>query len=498
MFFRRVGIVMVIGIGIGSDLNAQSFTLKQGANTVATENFTRTAKRVDGELRVMGAPRIKYSLELDNNGLPVTLTNTVYQPTNSDAVLEAAVLHFRADSMIADIDRGGAKRREALKREPGSFPFINPSFAFTEAMLADARKRNSVPARVTMFSVAGGGTSVLEIKWVQPDSAILGLDGIAVHLKVDADNRILGGAIPMQGVTIVRSEGRAEFKTTKTDYSAPANASFTAEDVVIPTKGGFNLGGTLTLPRNVKHPPVVVTISGSGMQDRDEWVAMLKSYRPFRQYAESFAAQGIAVLRYDDRGLGESGGNVTEATSQDFANDTRAVIDYLRTRTDVDADKIFLLGHSEGGIIAPMLAATDDKLAGIILMAGTAYNGRRILDYQYAGSGVSVDSVVTRNEWLKYFATYEPLSAAKLVRKVPVLIVQGDQDKQVTAEQAPILEKTFRAAGNKDVTIHVLPGVNHLFLSDPTGTTPYAQLPDQKVPANIIALMADWIVKHAK
>ena len=168
---------------------------------------------------------------------------------------------------------------------------------------------------------------------------------------------------------------------TAIDYSAAAGAPFTAQEVTVPAKG-FTLAGTLLVPKNSKPPfAAVITITGSGQQTRDEPLAMpgLEKYRPMRQIAESLASSGIAVLRVDDRGVGGSGGRdqLANSTTSSFADDVRAEVAYLGVRSDIDPKRIALLGHSEGGIIAPMVALSDPQIAGIVLMAGSGKRGIR-------------------------------------------------------------------------------------------------------------------------
>jgi hypothetical protein len=217
-----------------------------------------------------------------------------------------------------------------------------------------------------------------------------------------------------------------------------------------------------------------VTITGSGQETRDEdlW-PLVPNYRPFRQIAERLANDGIGVLRLDDRGVGGSGGPL--GTTADYADDVRQVVAWLRGRPDVNAAKIVLLGHSEGGAIAPLVAADDPKLAGIVLLAGPAKNGRAILADQFRrpielATGLSdsarraqlaavpqaVEQFSKTNAWSQWFADYDPLPVVRRVR-VPVLILQGALDRQVSAGQADTLEATLRAAGNRDVTLRCIP-----------------------------------------
>ena len=157
---------------------------------------------------------------------------------------------------------------------------------------------------------------------------------------------------------------------------------YLAEDVTWPNPdGGHTLAGTFTRPTDGGPFPAVVLISGSGPQDRDE---ALMDHRPFLVLADHLTRRGIAVLRYDDRGVGESTGNFGTATTPDFASDALAAVAYLKARDDVNPAAIGLAGHSEGGVVAPIAAVESDDVSYIVLMAGTGVNGERILYAQAA------------------------------------------------------------------------------------------------------------------
>ena len=148
------------------------------------------------------------------------------------------------------------------------------------------------------------------------------------------------------------------------------------EEEVTFRNGDISLAGTLTLPPSGAPFPAVVMITGSGAQNRDE---ELFGFKPFRIIADHFTRRGIAVLRYDDRGVGGSNGNVSESTSEDFAADVLAAVGFLQAREDIAGNRIGLVGHSEGGIVAPLVAANSDAVAFIILIAGTPVTGEEIL-----------------------------------------------------------------------------------------------------------------------
>ncbi len=355
---------------------------------------------------------------------------------------------------------------------------------------------------------------------------------------VDTKGRIATLAVPLQNFAAVREEYlsfvpsfkailSAKMKETEVDYAAPAGASFTAEEVTVEAKG-FSLAGTLLSPKTGKAPfPVVVTITGSGQQTRDEYLPLpgLEKYRPFRQIAEALASRGIAVLRVDDRGVGKSKGidTLKVSTSANFADDVRAQVDFLRGRRDVDPNRIVLLGHSEGGMIAPMVAASDPKIAGIVLLAGTGKRGDAIIAYQ-VNQGLEGDITLTeesrakgraeqrdamrkaiagdasapeslRSPWMRYFLAYDPLPMIRRVRQ-PILILQGELDRQVTADQAEMLAKAAREAGNRDVTASVFPGLNHLFLPAKTGAViEYSSLSTSAIPDDVMKQLTDWLVE---
>jgi dienelactone hydrolase len=295
---------------------------------------------------------------------------------------------------------------------------------------------------------------------------------------------------------------------------------------------GFTLAGTLLLPKSKGPFPAVITITGSGQQTRDERLPLpgLEKYRLFGQIAEALAARGMAVLRVDDRGVGKSSGlqTLVSATSADFADDVRAQVEYLRSRSEIDPKRIALAGHSEGGIIAPMVAASDPQIAAIVLMAGTANRGDVVLGYQI-NYQLDTDTTLTpavkatrrtegldqirtivesgdtskmpelmRSAWMKFFLTYDPLPAVAKVRQ-PILILQGAIDRQVTADQAPMIEKAARTAGNKDVTVRLYPGLNHLFLPAKTGApAEYTSLSTATIGEDVIKQMGDWLVEKLR
>lgn len=491
------------------------FLLSSATDTISVERFERTATRIRGELLFkLADQRWTYTLELDPVDGHVTQMQTEFRlaSTGVDAPpIQTGSLKFVGDSVFATTGSGPTSR---FATPHGATPFVNPSFVMQEQIARMALMQgpdSSTPA----FAVSGGSTFEVHVTRVGADSVVLEVGGIAMRTRMNAAGDLLGGTIPSQGLTLTRlaDADASLFTSTGPDYSAPAGAPYTAIEVSVPTRGAFNLAGTLTLPSAMKgRLPCIVTITGSGPEDRDERVPGVKGYRIFEQIADALGRRGIAVLRLDDRGVGASGGRFRGSTSLDFADDIEDALAWLRKDARIDGSKLALVGHSEGGLIAPMVAVKDKRLRGIVLMAAPAYTGRRIIEYQN-GAAVDrgrpaspaarksllrramaeVDSIAKLDPWLDYFLRHDPLAVAARVR-APVLVLQGETDQQVTAEQSTLLASAFRSGGNKAVELRRFADLNHLFLRDPSGDPlGYSRLPDTAVPAEVMQALASWL-----
>jgi pimeloyl-ACP methyl ester carboxylesterase len=305
---------------------------------------------------------------------------------------------------------------------------------------------------------------------------------------------------------------------------------------------GITLAATLTIPPGPGPFPAVVLITGSGAQDRD---SSLMGHRPFLVLADYLTRRGIAVLRADDRGVGKSGGNFGAATTADFATDAEAGVAYLRTRHEVDARKIGLVGHSEGGVIAPMVAARNPAVAFIVMMAGSGVPGDEIIIAQTTllaqAAGLGAEQVerngalerdilqlvkkekdptvlaarlremlpsrippeamemqvkALSSPWYRYFLAYDPVPALKRLT-CPVLAINGERDLQVPPKQnLPAIRSALEASGNKHFEIVELPGLNHLFQTAKTGSpSEYAQIEETMSPVALDTI-ARWILKQ--
>jgi dienelactone hydrolase len=489
-----------------------AFLMRNGADTIVIERFARTADTLQGSIAMKGQPRQDYVAVLESGGHLASLTLNIFAAGSADtAPIQRAWITMHGDSVVADV--AGRIQRFAVR--PGAVPVLSNSFALAEILTRRARAGGD-SVDVDVWTLAGAVPLVVALRPIGADSMTLVVGGALERLRVDRSGLILGGLIPAQHIDVERvgASVAATLHFGATDYSAPAGAPYTAIEVKLAGPGGIPLGGTLTLPRDGRgRSPAVVTITGSGQEDRDEYIPVAGGYRPFRQIADTLGRRGIAVLRLDDRTVGASGGSL--GTSADYADDIRAAVAYLRTRPEIDADRIALLGHSEGGMIAPMVAAADPRLMAIVLMAGPAQSGLDIIHFQQRNAiehdpatppaardsairaaAAALDSTARSNAWLQFFLHYDPLATARRVR-TPVLILQGATDHQVTPDQADQLAAAFRSGGNERVTVHVFPGLDHLFVPDPTGQpSGYPALPSSRISPAVLGMIADWLAER--
>lgn len=305
---------------------------------------------------------------------------------------------------------------------------------------------------------------------------------------------------------------------------------------------GVVLAGTLTIPPGKSPFPSVLLIPGSGPHDRDE---TLLGHKLFLVLADYLTRKGIVVLRVDDRGVGKSTGKFADATTADLAADSEAGVSYLKTRPEVAVHKIGLIGHSEGGLIAPMVAARDPNVAFIVMMAGPGVPGDEILVEQtllfseasgmsheaaeknadrereiltvvkqgkdnaalekelrekLAGqvpeAQMSVQIKALTSPWVRYFIAYDPAPALRKV-KCPVLAINGEKDLQVSPKQnLPAIQKALEEGGNQHAEVDELPGLNHLFQTAKTGAfNEYGEIEETMSPV-AMEKIASWILKQ--
>lgn len=308
---------------------------------------------------------------------------------------------------------------------------------------------------------------------------------------------------------------------------------------------GIRLEGTLTIPEGEGPFPLVVLITGSGPQDRNSEIL---GHRPFLVIADHLSRNGIAVFRYDERGVGVSEGDFSTATTADFAADAKAAIEMLNEHPAIDANKTGIAGHSEGGLVAPMVAVQTNAVDFLILMAGSGVRGDQLLleqkkqielqmgfdsamvveslyyfaaVYELIAEGelegeelteavkealmpvfgpsateAQVEAAVAQllTPWMKYFIRHDPATVLKQVR-CPVLAFNGDLDLQVSAEiNLAAIEGALIEGGNEQVKTHVFEGLNHLFQSAQTGLPAEYESIEETFAPEVMELMVDWVL----
>ncbi len=316
---------------------------------------------------------------------------------------------------------------------------------------------------------------------------------------------------------------------------------YAAEDVTFRNEdAGITLAGTLTLPPGDGPFAAVVLLTGSGAQDRDETIF---DHRPFAVWADALTRRGMAVLRFDDRGVGGSGGGGPDETSEDFAGDAAAAIAWLRTRPEIDPARIGLMGHSEGGMTAPLAVSRGAPAAFVVMIAGQSVTGADIITEQaarlVAASGASPEQVAeTRrgqteimaasvankddgpaaaraaeaslvaagqpaaqaqasvrgisSPWYRWFASHDPAPALAAL-DVPVLALYGGKDLQVPADQNA--EALARVQPQAEIV--VLPDLNHLMQTAATGLPGEYATIEETVAPEALTTVGDWIARVA-
>jgi pimeloyl-ACP methyl ester carboxylesterase len=345
---------------------------------------------------------------------------------------------------------------------------------------------------------------------------------LVVNVWTEGDGNLLRLNIPAQQIEMAR-EDIASAASRTAAFSVPGDESVTIPSI------GFNLAGTITVPKTPGTHPAVVLIGGSGPTDRDETVAGIPI---FGQIARDLVAAGFVVVRYDKRGVGKSGGRAEAVTIADYAEDARQVLLWLEKRKEVNKERMALVGHSEGALVAMLTAARErNRASAMVLIAGPSTSGNEIVleQQKYLLSKLPIDDAqraekialqqkinaavikgtgwtdlpeaarrVADTPWFYSFLTFDPEKAMNETRQ-PVLIVQGELDTQVAPHHADTLAQYARDRKGAKAPVEVVkvPGVNHLLVAAKTGdVSEYSTLgPDATVSPQVTSAIAAFLTK---
>jgi uncharacterized protein len=432
-------------------------------------------------------------------------------------------------------------------------------------------KAGAVTLRV-VFNIASSN-GVLSATMDSPDQGVKGIPVTRAEAKADslqlevkaltglyagtmgADGKSINGTWTQRGASFPLALKKLESALVLDRPQEPKPPfPYSSIDVTVTdAKAGIQLAGTLTIPAGKGPFPAVVLVTGSGPQDRNE---ELMGHKPFLVVADYLSRNGIAVLRYDDRGTAGSKGDFAAATTMDFADDAEAAFTFLAARREVDPKRVGIVGHSEGGIIAPIVASRNPAVSFIVLLAGPGLRGDRLLAAQGAAiaraggssekdiqsgaelngklyaiaekQGSSADllaeakaafnaaidgsSALTQKQkddakanadqiigplftpWFRAFLLLDPAQYLSKV-SVPVLALNGTKDLQVPVDvDLPAIEAALKAGGNASYKLVKLDGLNHLFQHAGTGLPDeYGKITETFAPEALAALR-DWIL----
>ena len=441
----------------------------------------------------------------------------------------------------------------------GGFP-AQPVVQGLEGSWDGTTRRNNAELRFVLRVTTGPGGTVASFD--APDQLAMGLpvtgltrEGDTVRFTVPTGNTSFTGTLAGDRLTgrwtdggeavFVRRAAGAQAAAPRRPQTPQPPFPYRAEEVSIPNPRapGVTLAGTLTLPQGRGPFPAAILITGSGAQDRDETIF---GHKPFAVLADHLTRHGVAVLRYDDRGIGRSTGRFPGATSADFATDANAAFAFLAARPEIDRRAIGFVGHSEGGMVGPIAAMDNPDLAYLVLLAGPGVGTRDLLEAQrraiaesqgasaaeiertvplqaeligiaasdagdaevraaFAASltdarlaeaglpAAARDSMAAMmlDPWFRWFLRYDPAPALRHFRG-PLLAVNGSLDRQVLPAQnlAGIRAAT---AGHRDVTVTELPGLNHLFQTARTGGVGEYAASEETMAPVVLSTVADWI-----
>lgn len=378
-----------------------------------------------------------------------------------------------------------------------------------EQAIARARILDRPLSRIPGASLYSDSRADITVERIDPTDWVIGYQDKKYLVLTDEHGCMLSATMPDYGVAIERRTGFSESGYPPwPPYSAPPDRAYGAQEVSIHAPQGHVLAGTFTVPAHDGRIAAAVLITGLSPHERNNGDA---PWMIFRDIADALGRAGIAALRVDDRGMGKSTGDNAKLTSFDKADDVRTEVAWLHAQAGIDPKRIMLVGYSEGGLIAPMVAASDPSIAGVITLAGPGVSGMEVARYQVQ-QPILKDTEMSDADREKAFAkqleealkdlsphessflAIDPIPYARRV-SCPALIIQGSADATVPLRSAERIASAMRSGGNSDVTVRIVPGVSHSLLPDPVGlTSGWAALPAFLTSPEVLGELTRWSV----
>ena len=445
---------------------------------------------------------------------------------------------FAGGKVDAAVFQSGRDQKLTLDLATDAYLLSNNFLSQLELVLAFEAPATGEKRKVNLFSGNTLQSLAYEVEHVGPLGESEGgpgsvlKDSLGETLKVDASGRLLACEVASQKLVLRRVDEPVEPLALERPTARP-RPELAREDVRI-VYGDVSLAGTLTRPPNAKGKlPGVFFVSGSGGQDREGFSSGIDLGT--HELLDRLTLDGFEVLRVDDRGVGESKGPIADLDLDDLIEDARQCVLFLQKREDVDGARVVLIGHSEGAVTVPILAAQLNGIAAVVLLAGpgrplneilveqltagkreeglqgeelTAFEhrARKFLAELVAGGDIDRTDLpdelamwIDARAWLTSHAKVDPLANIAQV-KCPILILQGERDIQVSPERdAHKLAAALEAAHHPDFELVVFPGLDHLFKRTP-GATPSGldHLKDRPVDSEMLDRLADWLHAHVK
>jgi uncharacterized protein len=475
------------------------FVLRHQGTAVAVETVTREGQQLQGTVEINEILALSYQIELGDDEAASSVRWSTWQPGRPASTPH--VIRFSPQPSGAAMEVGETASQASL-------PWFDQSAAMIEQIVRLARHDGSGRVEVRLHRLIDGRLLVGVVTFIDARNATFEAGGRLWRLGFDSHGSLLAGQAAEYGVTIDRLDRRPpDVRQPWPAYGTPEGATYLADEVRIPAPEGHQLAGTLTLPRVPAPHPAVILITGGSRHNRNNGAPPAV---PFRDIADVLSSSGIAVLRLDDRGVGESTGDAATSTTGDETDDIRTALAWLRRHEQVAAGRIGLVGWSEGGMIAPMIAADDSDLAAVVAMNGPVsglqaaqYQFRHMISTNPAIPPSEVEAAVARLLASQQQHTRAASIVATDVReqalrvRPPVLLLAAANDRHVEPSSAVELAALLREGGNRDVSTRLFPGLNHMFLPDPDGAAAaWPFLPSTRLPEAVTTALATWLLER--